>query len=202
MAVRCGTSIFKFNSRLVLSRELFLLVTSTLSSVVSFADNSRGGNQSPPRSRSAHQNFSASAVTPPNALMSLRCPSVFTFLTANLKLEFRVIPIRVTDLKFSNRKFFAISCVEEPRVYPGARGFHPAPPSSRPCLLATHHSSLATAFLIETPRLEFPATPTKQSLLQISNRDKNALFAPQMPAIVGIPRSTLVVSLSLTQETQ
>ena len=169
---------------------------------MSFTDNSRGRNQSAPRSRFAHQNLSSSAVTAPNALISRHCPSVFTFLIANLELEFRVSPIRITDLKFSNRKFFAISCPEEPRVYPGARGFQPAPHSSRPCLLATQHSSLATAFLIETPRLKFSATPTKQSLLPIPNRDKNALFAPRMPAIVGIPRSTLVVSLSLTQETQ
>jgi hypothetical protein len=169
---------------------------------VSFTDNSRGRNQSAPRSRFAHQNLSASAVTLPKAPISCRCPSVFTFLIANLELEFLVSPIRITDLKFSNRKFFAISCPKEPRVYPGALGFQPAPPSSRPCLLATHPSSLATAFLIETPRLEFHATPTKQSPLPISNRDKNALFASQIPAIVGIPRSTLVVSLSLTQETQ
>ena len=169
---------------------------------MSFADNSRGRNQSPPRSGSAHQNFSASAVTPPNALTSLRCPSVFRFLIANLELEFRVSPIRITDLKFSNRKFFAISSPEERRVYREARRFQPAPPSSSPWLLATHHPSLATAFLIETPRLKFSATPTKQSQLRVSNRDKNALFAPQMPAIVGIPRPTLVVSPSLTQETQ
>jgi hypothetical protein len=103
MAVRCVTSIFKFSSRLVLSRGLFLtckLVTSALSSVVSLTDNSRGRNQSPARSRFAYQNFSSSAVTRPNAFISRRCPSVFTFLIANLELEFRVSPIRITDLKF------------------------------------------------------------------------------------------------------
>jgi hypothetical protein len=162
---------------------------------VSFTDNSRGRSQSPPGSRSTHQNLCSSAVTPPNALIFLRCPSVFPFLIANLELEFRVSPIRIKDLKFSNRKFSAISCLAFQ-----LSSFH-------------IHTSAASSFsvqrrapclqnLIETPRLEFSATHTKHSSLPISNRDKNALLAPQIPAIVGIPRSTLVVSLSLTQETQ
>ena len=162
---------------------------------MSFTDNSRGRSQSPPGSRFTHQNLCSSVATPPNALIFLRCPSVFPFLIANLELEFRVSPIRIKDLKFSNRKFFAIFCV----------AFRPS---------STHiHTSAASSFsvqrrapclqnLIETPRLEFSATHTKHSSLPISNRDKNALLAPQMPAMVGIPRSTLVVSLSLTQETQ
>jgi hypothetical protein len=201
MAVRCGTSIFRLSSRLVLSCGLFLtckLVTSALSSVVSFADNSRGRNQSPPRSGSARQRLPFDGSVPSIAPIAGRRPA---FLIANLELKFRVSPIRINDLKFPNRKFSAISCPEERRVYREARRFQPAPPSSCPWLLATHPPSL-TAFLIETPRLEFSATPTKKSSLPISNRDKNALFAPQKPAIGGIPRSTLVVSPSLTQETQ
>ena len=155
---------------------------------MSFTDNSRGRSQSPPGSRFTHQNLCSSVATPPNALIFLRYPSVFPFLITNLELEFRVSPIRITDLKFSNRKFFAISCV----------AFQPSSTSS----FSVQRRASSLQNLIETPRLELRATPTKQSSLPISNRDKNALFAPQMPAMVGIPRPTLVVSLPLTQETQ
>jgi hypothetical protein len=53
-------------------------------------------------------------------------------LIANLELEFRVTPIRITKLQFSNRKFFAIS--------------------SSPTR-ATNRESQATEFLIENARL-------------------------------------------------
>ena len=53
-------------------------------------------------------------------------------LIANLELEFRVNPIRINDLEFSNRKFFAIS-------------------SFLTC--AAHRESQATEFLIENARL-------------------------------------------------
>ena len=162
---------------------------------MSFTDNSRGRSQSPPGSRFTHQNLCSSVATPPNALIFLRCPSVFPILIANLELEFRVSPIRITDLRFSNRKFFAISCLA---FQPSSTHIHTSAASS----FSVQRRASSLQNLIETPRLEFRATPTKQSSLPISNRDKNALLAPQMPAMVGIPRSTLVVSLSLTQETQ
>ena len=60
------------------------------------------------------------------------------FLIANLELELNVNPIRINELRFPNRKYFAIFCVG-------------------PRHLVTN--SLAGAFLIETPRLEFLATP-------------------------------------------
>jgi hypothetical protein len=65
-----------------------------------------------------------------------------------------VNPIRINELKFPNRKYFAI--------------FRVGPPLFK--------SSLATALLIETPRLEFLATPTKQWPNTDSNRDKNDGF--------------------------
>ena len=48
----------------------------------------------------------------------------------------------------------------------------------------TIHKSRVTShrILIETPRLEFPATPTKQSPGRISNRDKIAVFSSRFPA--------------------
>ena len=50
----------------------------------------------------------------------------------------------------------------------------------------TIHKSRVTSheFLIETPRLEFPATLTKQSPGRISNRDKIAVFSSRFPAPV------------------
>jgi hypothetical protein len=76
------------------------------------------------------------------------------FLIANLELELHVSPIRISELKFPNRKYFAIFCVEPRHFFANS----PAPAS-----------------LIETPRLEFPARPTKQSSLADPNRDKNGL---------------------------
>ena len=62
-----------------------------------------------------------------------------------------VNPIRINDLRFPNRKYFAI--------------FHVGLPQFK--------QSLATAFLIETPRLGFLATPTKLWPNTDSNRDKS-----------------------------
>ena len=45
--------------------------------------------------------------------------------------------------------------------------------------LITHHLPLVTAFLIETPRLENPATRTKQSLHFDPNRDKMRCLHPE-----------------------
>ena len=72
-------------------------------------------------------------------------------LIANLELEFHVSPLRITDLKFSNRKFFTISRVA----------------FSAPCHPASHIYGFlfqrpASSFqnLIGTPRLEFRPTTT------------------------------------------
>ena len=78
------------------------------------------------------------------------CAPPTHFLIANLELELNVNPIRINELKFPNRKYSAIFRVGLPQF----------------------KNSLATAFLIETPRLGFLATPTKQSPIAGSNRDK------------------------------
>jgi len=93
------------------------------------------------------------------------------FLIANPELEFHVSPIRISELKFSNRKFFAIFRVAL------QTSAVPAPAA------AAAHSSIqrlspSLQNLIETPRLEFPATPTKQRPIADSNRDKNGVFGP------------------------
>ena len=89
------------------------------------------------------------------------------FLIANLELEFHLSPIRFSDLKFSNRKFFAVFtakfCVHgEPR----AAFFSPQPPTS------------TLQNLIVTPRLELLATRTKQTPSGNSNRYKSRFSRP------------------------
>jgi hypothetical protein len=122
---------------------------------------------------------------------------VSEFLIANLELEFHVSPIRISKLKFSNRKFSAISWLERAGCIPSI-GFDEqsvqlALAHSREPLLAraagrwprvadfsSSPQPQASSFqnLIETPRLEFLATRTKQRSQSFSNRDKMSLLHP------------------------
>jgi hypothetical protein len=86
------------------------------------------------------------------------CAPPTHFLIANLELKLPVNPIKINELKFSNRKYLAIFRV-------GLERFSANP--------------LRSTFLIETPRLKFPATPTKQSPLVDPNRDKTRVLRPQ-----------------------
>jgi hypothetical protein len=91
------------------------------------------------------------------------------FLIANLELDLHVSPIRISELKFPNRKYFAIFRVAlQTSAVPA--------PASAASPSSTQRLSPRLQNLIETPRLEFPATPTKQSPLADPNRDKNGLF--------------------------
>jgi len=91
-------------------------------------------------------------------------------LIANPELEFHVTPIRISDLKFSNRKFFAVFRVAF-QSYAAPLPLSTASPSSIQRLASSFQN------LIETPRLEFLATPTKQSLTPNSNRDKKGVLS-------------------------
>jgi hypothetical protein len=71
--------------------------------------------------------------------------SPISFLIANLELEFHLSPIRINELRFSNRKFFAI--------------FH------RDGAIPSHSRQI----LIANPRLEFLVTRCKQTSETISN---------------------------------
>ena len=150
-------------------------------------------------------------------------------LIANLELEFHVSPLRITDLKFSNRKFFTVSRVA---FQPHATQLPTSTVSS------SSIQPLASSFqnLIGTPRLEFrPNTTnhvsskflieTKTGLCISDSRRVTARAFPCVfhesrvtshelrsfgrdktdlcPAVrVGIARRTLIVSPFLTQETQ
>ena len=85
------------------------------------------------------------------------CAPPTHFLIANLELELNVNPIRINELRFPNRKYFAIFRV-------GLERFSANP--------------LPSTFLIETPRLKSLATPRKQRLSADSNRDRNGVFGP------------------------
>jgi len=85
----------------------------------------------------------AKPITQPIAEATLSLPS--KILIANPRLTLRLSPIRITDLKIPNRKFSTIS--------------HRALPASDLFSHVTRHSSLVTALLIETPRLEIAISP-------------------------------------------
>ncbi len=78
-------------------------------------------------------------------------PPVGGRLIANPELESRVNPIRITELEFSNRKFFAISSF---LTYTAYRESH------------------VTEFLIENARLKSELSGNGCSRLQISNRER------------------------------
>jgi hypothetical protein len=109
------------------------------------------------------------------------------FLIANLELKPELRPIRINELKFSNRKFSAVfhpqprrPCPKRPRVSPEASGAHLAPPF---CSTVTRHSSPVTAFLIETPRLEIRVTSRKQNQSQFLIETNQALSpSPRRPS--------------------
>jgi hypothetical protein len=85
----------------------------------------------------------AKPITQQIAEATLSLPS--KILIANPRLTLRVSPIRTCKLKISNRKFSAISH----RTLPGSDLLSPV----------TRRSPLATALLIETPRLEIAISP-------------------------------------------
>jgi hypothetical protein len=99
-------------------------------------------------------------------------------LIANPELELHVSPIRISELKFPNRKYFAIF---HAAFHSGVLPLHAstASPSSIQRPAPSLQNPGPPWRLIETPRLEFPATPTKQSRIPNSNRDKKRVLHPQ-----------------------
>jgi hypothetical protein len=151
-----------------------------LSSLVKINDNAARRHQSAPIPISAPSARHISSPPPhsrcnsstsSNAAPCLHTSnSTLNFLIANPRLEFTATDSKLSPLTISNREYIAVFHFT----------FHPLWPflSSSP---ATHHSTLATEFLIETPRLEFPVTHTKQSFDPISNRDKTAFSRIAFP---------------------
>jgi hypothetical protein len=98
-------------------------------------------------------------------------PHATAFLIANLELELVVSDRKTGPLKISNRKFLAIRHVGF-QAHATQLPLSTLSSSSIQCLKSPFQN------LIETPRLELPATTTKLSPLPISNRDKMRVLHP------------------------
>jgi len=107
----------------------------------------------------------------PSSVFQQTCLPPSRFLIANLELDLHVSPIRISQLKFPNRKYFAIF-----RVALQTNAVSAPAPAAAASPSSTQRLSPSLQNLIETPRLEFPAKPTKQSPFADPNRDKNGLF--------------------------
>jgi hypothetical protein len=104
-----------------------------------------------------------------------RCPSRpllgAASLIANLELEFHVSPIRITKLRFSNRKYSPL--FRPPWRIAISRSALSSAVAHCPLRLGRHDVSLVVGrFLIVTQRLEFRAIKTKQTPSSIPNRYK------------------------------
>jgi len=98
-----------------------------------------------------------------SAFCSLRpCTSGNQPLIANVELEFRLTPLRISQIQISNRE----------RMAPPHLGRADSGVRDR----ATRPLPLATGLLIVTPRVEFRTTHRKQSLSRSSNRYKSLFF--------------------------
>ena len=79
------------------------------------------------------------------------------FLIANLELEFKLSPIKINELKFSNRKFLTIF-YNTFQPYPTQQPALTVSSSSLQCLVSNCQNPSSPWRLIETPRLEIPVT--------------------------------------------
>jgi|HubBroStandDraft_4_1064222.scaffolds.fasta_scaffold37184_3 hypothetical protein len=116
---------------------------------------------------------------------ALLAPSQRHFLIANLELKFNVSYIRINDVKFSNRKFFAIFHYIFPSLKPPtsrsvvlkASGQDARPEGSRLRPHSIPSPSAQVKPLIETPRLEIRVTSRKQNQSQFLIETNQALCA-------------------------
>ena len=105
--------------------------------------------------------FDYNSTRPQQSAASLVSTCHRQILIANLELNFRVNPIGINELKFSNRKFSTI--------------LHPASPASPSFEL----QSPSLQNLIANARLRFDLSPSRISLLEISNRERMAVSQPR-----------------------
>jgi hypothetical protein len=93
-------------------------------------------------------------------------------LIANLELEFHVSSIRITKLRFSNRKYSPL--FRPPWRIASSRSALSPTVAHCPLRLGRHGTGglVVSRCLIVTPRLESPTIKTKQTPFSISNRYK------------------------------
>ncbi len=147
-----------------------------LSSVVAVTENSSRARQSAQRKGFVRHALQAAAL-PSRHPLSARHPSLTPgFLIANPELEFPASCCKQRSEVSSNRKFSAVLRSPQRILDP------PLPRDPGTVLIVPFFSSsrqpqaASLQNLIETPRLEFRVTPTKQTSESLSNRDKNPLF--------------------------
>jgi hypothetical protein len=110
-----------------------------------------------------------------------RSASSLQNLIANLELEFRASPIRINELKFSNRKFSAI-LTKVRGFIPSANAFKvmsvplALPHPRKPLLPRSADREPQAVILIANTRLKSELTSKDSSRLQISNRERMAIF--------------------------
>ena len=159
------------------------IVTSMLSSLVAVTQNSPRARQSAQRKGLVRLRLLATSLPLRHSLLTGYLPPTPGFLIANLELEFLASCCKQRSERFSNRKFSAV--LRSPRrILDRALRRDPATISIVPLFsssLEIPASSLQN--LIVSPRLEFPASPTKQTSESLSNRDKNPLF--KLPILIS-----------------
>ena len=149
-----------------------------LTSVVFVIHNLRRGHQSPEERGLTRLGGRAVLFPSQNPLVAGYSSPMAGFLIANPRLESKLSSNHPSQLQISNRERMAFchfnrsSCLFLPRLSPATRH---SLVLRRP---KADEGSLANAFLIVTPRLKSPATPTKQNNNRISNRYKSPFFAP------------------------
>ena len=124
--------------------------------------------------------FDYNSTRPQQSAASLVSACHRQILIANLQLNFRVNPIGINELKFSNRKFSTI--------------LHPASPASPSFEL----QSPSLQNLIANARLRFDLSPSRISQLQISNRERmgisHLVLAPATPTLPVTDHESLPTS--------
>jgi hypothetical protein len=98
------------------------------------------------------------------------------FLIANLELEFKLSPIKISELRFSNRKFLPIF-YNTLQPYSTQQPASTVSSSSILSLVSSCQNPRPPWRLIETPRLEIPVISTKQNQSQSLIETKQPLCA-------------------------
>jgi len=149
-----------------------------LSSVVAVTQNSPRARQTAQSKGLVRHGLLATALPPRHPLLAGHPSPTPGFLMANPELEFPRSCCKQRSELFSNRKFSSL--LPSPQ-----RALDPALPRDLGAVLiaplfcsSLRPQASSLQILIVTPRLEFPATPTKQNSKPISNRYKSPFFAP------------------------
>jgi hypothetical protein len=158
-----------------------------LSSAVAVIQNSPRARQSAQRKRLVRHGSLATALPPRHALLTGHLSPTPRFLIANPGLEFPTSCCKQRSELFSNRKFSTV--LRSPQ-----RILNPALPRDPATVLIVPFFSsclqpqaLSLQLLIVTPRLRFPATPTKQNSNAISNRYKTPFSDSPFPLVTCLP---------------